>query len=199
MAHLADLTDFEARSNFAGFTTICAGILMPLFCVLASVLHPRPQLAFPISRRKQAEVVFWLGLTQLASAFFLQVTSLLSVTLLGQVVSGDYLPDFGVLPTLTLSLPILLAGPFMLAAIELRNALLRVFSAIAAGIGLVAIALTRTVWLPSMGSVTGVLTLVALTTLGVSLYWVIVQWRYRHADLLPVGVNGEVPILQVAR
>ena len=170
--------------------------MIPFFSVLVCLLHPRPQLAYPISRKKQAEVVFYLGVVQLASIFMIQLLTFVVIAIVGQAASGALLPARGLLSALALALPILVAGPFMLAAVYLKNGILRILGATVAGVGLIAISAARGVWLPKVTGVTGIAILAGVTIAGVSFYWWNVNRHYRRADILPGGISGEIPILQ---
>jgi hypothetical protein len=91
LAHLAAVSKDD--NNFLLWT------MYPIFSGGVSLVSARPRLAFPLSRDRLARAVFGLTLFQWVAAWFVTSLPIFLVSLLGQFMSGNFLPAFG-LPVL---------------------------------------------------------------------------------------------------
>lgn len=146
------------------------------FTVMISLIVPRPGLAYPVSRRRLADVVFGLSLTQLGFALILPALSVFALCLIGQLAGGHLMPGLGLPSLIALELGLLPLLPLFACAGAARTSARRILLGAPVAVALFAVALTHAMWCHWILSVPGL----ALVTVATAITLLLLRWRIRH-------------------
>lgn len=146
------------------------------FCVLFSLGFARPQLAYPIARRRLADVVFGLSLTQLCSALILPALSVFGPCLVGQLVSNHFMPGLGLPSLVALDLGLLPLLPLLACAGAARYSARRILLGAPVAVAIFAVTVTHAMWSRWILSAPGL----ALVTVATAITLLLLRWRIRH-------------------
>ena len=183
---LAALTSPEFKQPklpLAGFAGFLGGLMQAFIAAFSLLMTPPPHLAYPISRERQARVVFGLSLVQLASALVLPATSVFLLSLLGQTVSGQFLPGCGLPNIVAIDLALAVGLPLLACAGSIRGSIGRVLWVVPVGLGMIIAILTRIYWMPYVQTVPGMAVTLLTASIAVGLLWLSVRHYYRTCDL----------------
>jgi uncharacterized membrane protein YhaH (DUF805 family) len=183
LAALASPDWKQSKLSLVGFGGFMGGIMQALIAAFSLLMTPPPQLAYPISRKRQARVVFGLSLVQLASALVLPATSVFLLSLLGQIVSGQFLPGCGLPSIVAIDLVLAVGLPLLACAGSMRGSVGRILWAIPFAFAILAAVFTRSSWMPYVLTVPGVAVTALVASASVGLLWLSLRRYYRTCDL----------------
>jgi len=183
---LAALTSPEFKQPklpLAGFAGFLGGLMQALIAAFSLLMTPPPQLAYPISRERQARIVFGLSLVQLASALVLPATSVFLLSLLGQTVSGQFLPGYGLPSIVAIDLALAVGLPLLACAGSIRGSVGRILWAVPFAFAILAAIFTRNSWMPYVLTFSGIVVTALVASANVGLLWLSLRHHYRTCDL----------------
>ena len=183
LAALASLEWQQPKLPLDGFERFLGGFMQTLIAAFSLLITPPPQLAYPISRERQARVVFGLSLVQLAVALVLPATGVFLVSLLGQIVSGQFLPGYGLPSVVALDLALAIGLPLLACVGSIKGSVGRILWAVPVGLGMIIAVLTRIYWMPYVQTVPGMAVTLLTASIAVGLLWLSVRHYYRTCDL----------------
>ena len=158
-------------------------MILPGMAMLCTMALVTPQLAYPISRVRLARVVFWQSVAQWAVALVVPVTSLFIASLLGQFMSGQFRPGYGLPALLAIDLSLAVLLPLMVAAGTVRGPVLRIITAVPVGMAIFLAVFSRPSWGSYILTLPAVLGVLAATAAGQWLLWHRLHRDYATADL----------------
>ena len=184
--HLVQLAapDMALFTMSTGALSLWILLLQPGMAVYYSFLLVTPQLAYPISRERLARVVFWQTFFQWTAALVVPAPTIFLASLVGQVMSGKFLPGYGLPVLLAFDLPLAALLPLMLAAGAIQRTNLRNLVTLPILFALLALAFTRFWWSHSVLSLPGVLGLLMATLASQWLLWRGLRRYYTTTDLV---------------
>lgn len=176
--------DSVSSASQAGMSLVGLMLILGFTFVLTLAGQLGPQLAYPVSRARLARVSFVNALLQLACALVLPTAALTVVSVLGQALSGAFLPWLGVLPLLRLDLALL--PLLLLAAVtgRLRRLVTRLAALTLLATAACALAVGLAWWSELLLRPGSLLALGLLVTGGIwLLHWQILR-HFRSCDLV---------------
>lgn len=158
-------------------------ILLPGMATLCALRLFPPQIAYPISRARLARVVFWLTVTQWAAALMVPATTIFFISLIGQAMSGKFLPGFGLPALLAADLALAVLLPLMFAAGTVRRSSFRILIAVPVVLAIISVGVTRYLWSCYVLTLPGVLCMLVATAASQWLLWHRLRVQYAISDL----------------
>ncbi len=132
-------------------------------CATLALMVIRPQLPYPLSRRRIARVVLTQSVGQIAVALLLPTLAFFILSLIGQLMASHYQPGLGLPSLTTLALAWLPLLPLLACTSHVRSAAGRILLAVPIGITMIIATVTRAEWSAAILTLPG-LGLVAVTT-----------------------------------
>jgi hypothetical protein len=192
LGQLATLDQKMFTTKMAGALRVNFLMLQPAMAVVCALLLARPQLPFPISRKRLAQVVFWQAVVQWASALVVPAGTIFLVSLIGQAMAGKPLLGYGLPALLAVDLPLAALLPLLVAADTIRWPSLRILSAIPIVLAIMLMAVTRPHWTNYVLTLSGILGMLVATAGSQWLLWHRLHRQYATSDL-PLE-TGFVPL-----
>jgi hypothetical protein len=113
----------------------------------------------------------------------LPATGVFLVSLLGQIVSGQFLPGCGLPGIVALDLALAIGLPLLACVGSIRGSVGRVLWAVPVALGIIIAAPTRIYWMPYVLTVPGMAVATLTTSVAVGLLWLSLRRHYRTCDL----------------
>ena len=166
-----------------GFGSIYILLLQTGICATLALMEIRPQLPYPIARRRIARVVFAHAVGQISLALFLPTLAFFLLSLIGQIMASHYQPGLGLFSLTALALGWLPLLPLLACTSHVRSAAGRILLAAPTGVTMLMATVTKAEWSAAILTLPG-LGLVAVTTTATFL---LLRWRitrhYQTCDL----------------
>jgi len=160
----------------------------PLFALIVALSFPIPKLTYPISRDRQARVVYGLMLLQLAIALFVPASALFLASLVGQIISNRFLPALGLPGVSALMVPLLVLLPLILSIVPFARSYWRLIGYIISIVLFNYLNDLRWLWIPFALTPLGVAGILILAAAGLELLRRRLLRHYLSCDLL--GSSG---------
>lgn len=158
-------------------------ILLPGMATLCALTLFPPQIAYPISRARLARVVFWLAATQWAAALMVPAATIFFISLIGQAMSGKFLPGLGLPALLAVDLALAVLLPLMVAAGTVRRSSFRILAAVPIVFAIISVGVTRYLWSSYVLTLPGILSMLVATAASQWLLWHRLRRQYAISDL----------------
>ncbi|MGA2691475.1 MAG: hypothetical protein ABSF76_03835 [Opitutaceae bacterium] len=187
-ANRVDLSQVPSASRLAGLMTSMSSGMPPLFALIVALSFPIPKLTYPISRDRQARVVYGLMLLQLAIALFVPASALFLASLVGQIISNRFLPALGLPGVSALMVPLLVLLPLILSIVPFARSYWRLIGYIISIVLFNYLNDLRWLWIPFALTPLGVAGILILAAAGLELLRRRLLRHYLSCDLL--GSSG---------
>ena len=155
-----------------GMAMLCALMLLP------------QQLAYPLSRERLARVVFWQAVSQWAAALVVPTASIFLVSLIGQAITGQFLPAFGLTALCAIDLVLAMVLPLVVVIGTLRLPGLRIAAGGFLGFAILMVLFARPHWNDTILTMPGILGVLAATAATQWLLWHRLHRQYATSDLV---------------
>ncbi len=158
-------------------------LLLPGMAMVCASLTLRPQLAYPISRLRLARVVFWQAVVQWTAALVVPATTIFLVSLVGQIISGHFLPGYGLPALLAVDLPLAVLLPLLVATGTVRRPTFRLLATVPIAIAIISAGVTRPHLSGYVLSLPGILGMLGSIAASQWLLWHRLHRQYATSDL----------------
>ncbi|MBC7368538.1 MAG: hypothetical protein H7343_17295 [Undibacterium sp.] len=162
---------------------VSAVMLHPGACMLCSLMLFSQIIPLPISRARLARVMFWQATAQWAAALIVPFIAIFLVSLIGQAMSRQLLPNFGLSPLFAMNAALAVLLPLLTAAGTTHRGGLHILFATPVVVTVMVLAFTRSSWSPYLLSPLGILSLLPLIAASQWLLWHRLHRHYATADL----------------
>jgi hypothetical protein len=129
-------------------------------------------------------VAFGLSLVQLAAALVLPGTAISLISLLGQIVSGHWLPGYGLPSIVALDLVLAIGLPLLACAGSCSCPAERIIWGAPVAFAIFIAVLARRIWMPYVLTVPASAVMMLIASAIVGLLWSCLRSNYRTCDLI---------------
>jgi hypothetical protein len=142
-----------------------------------------PTIVYPISRQRMARVIFSQSVILSTFALVIPLAVIFFASLIGQIVSGNFLPEYGLPSLLAVDLLLTIFLPLILVLGTIQTPFLRIVAAVPVIGALMLMSGFRSHWSNHALTLPGCALMLTLAAIAQWLFWHRLQHEYATGDL----------------